>query len=97
MEVAMPTVKDVEVRKPAAEQAGTCKGWPIWTCDVSEFDWDYTQTEKCLILEGEVTVSDRPESGQSVSFGPGDFVKFPVGLKCVWKVTEPVRKHYNFE
>jgi uncharacterized cupin superfamily protein len=97
MEVAMPTVKDVEVRKPAEDEADTYKGWPIWTCDVSEFDWDYTQTEKCLILEGKVTVADRPESGESVSFGPGDYVMFPVGLKCVWKVTEPVRKHYNFE
>jgi uncharacterized cupin superfamily protein len=52
--------------------------------------------ETCLILEGSVEVSDRPESGESVSFGPGDLVRFPVGLKCVWKVKEPVKKHYNF-
>ena len=92
----MPTVKDVQVRKPADDEAAQCKNWPIWTCETSEFDWDYTQTETCLLLEGAVTVSDRPDSGESVAFGPGDLVVFPVGLKCVWKVEQPVRKHYNF-
>ena len=93
----MPTVNDVKVTKPTEDQTNTSKNWPIWTCDTSQFDWDYTQTEHCLILEGEVTVTDRPESGQSVTFGPGDYVSFPVGLQCIWKVTKPVKKHYNFE
>jgi len=92
----MPTVKDVVVRKPAETEAAECKSWPIWTCDPSQFDWDYTQTETCLVLQGSVTVTDRPDSGQSVTFGPGDLVVFPVGLQCVWKITEAVRKHYNF-
>ncbi|HOK78766.1 MAG TPA: cupin domain-containing protein, partial [Verrucomicrobiota bacterium] len=34
--------------------------------------------------------------GKSVSFGKGDLVVFPQGLSCVWKVAEPVRKHYRF-
>ncbi len=92
----MPTVKDVQVRKPSDEEARQCKTWDTWGCDVSEFPWDYTQTETCLILEGKVTVTDRPAGAESVTFGPGDLVVFPVGLKCIWKVTEPVRKHYNF-
>ena len=92
----MPTAKDVQVRKPTDDEAAQCRGWPIWTCETSEFNWDYTQTETCLLLEGAVTVSDRPDGGESVSFGPGDLVVFPVGLKCVWKVEQPVRKHYNF-
>ena len=50
------------------------KSWPIWTCEASVFDWDYTQSETCLVLEGEVTVTDRPEGAVSVSFGPGDLV-----------------------
>ena len=93
----MPTVNDVIVNKPEQDQTDECTKWPIWSCGVSEFDWEYTQMEKCLILEGGVTVTDRPDSGQAVSFGPGDYVVFPVGLKCVWKVTAPVKKHYNFE
>ena len=91
----MPNIKDVIVRKPTDEEAKTCSSWPIWTCDVSEFDWSYDQTETCLVLEGEVTVSDS-DGTESVTFGPGDLVVFPVGLDCVWKVTTPVRKHYNF-
>ncbi len=96
MEVKLPTVKDVVVRKPTETETDQCKNWPIWTAQQSIFDWDYTQTETCLVLEGSVTVSDRPDSGQSVSFGPGDLVVFPVGLKCVWQITEAVKKHYNF-
>jgi hypothetical protein len=93
----MPTIKDVIVRKPTEKEAKVCRSWPIWTCGVSTFEWEYTQTEKCLILEGKVTVRDLPDSGQSVSFGPGDYVQFPNGLKCVWHVTEPVKKHYDFK
>ena len=92
----MPTVKDVSIQKPTDDEIAKCKSWPIWTCEPSRFDWDYTQTETCLILEGSVDVSDRPDGGESVSFGPGDMVRFPVGLKCVWNVKEAVKKHYNF-
>ena len=31
--------------------------WPIWTCEVSEFPWQYDVEESCLILEGEVYVA----------------------------------------
>lgn len=92
----MLTVKDVVVRKPDEDEVAQCKAWPTWTSEPSEFDWDYTQTETCLILEGSVTVCDRPDSGQEVSFGPGDLVVFPSGLKCVWKISGAVKKHYNF-
>jgi len=67
--------------------------WPIWSCGVSEFDWEYDQQESCLLLEGEVEVSSDIET---VSFGAGDFVVFPKGLRCRWKVAKPVRKHYSF-
>lgn len=67
--------------------------WPIWSCEVSRFDWSYDATEECLLLEGKVTVETEYET---VTFGAGDFVTFPAGLSCVWDVKEPVRKHYNF-
>ncbi len=67
--------------------------WPIWTCEVSEFDWEYDQQESCLLLEGDVEVKSDFET---VKFGGGDFVVFPKGLKCKWKVIKPVRKHYSF-
>ena len=67
--------------------------WPIWKCDVSEFDWEYDQQESCLLLEGDVEVKTDFET---VNFSGGDFVVFPRGLKCSWKVTRPVRKYYSF-
>ena len=89
----MPTVKDVIVRKPTTDEMSTCQGWPIWEAEPSRFDWSYTETETCLIIEGEVTVKD---GESSVSFGEGDFVVFPVGLNCVWDIKKAVKKYYNF-
>ena len=67
--------------------------WPIWSCEMSEFDWEYDDKESCYLLEGEVEVST---SLETVKFSSGDFVVFPKGLKCRWKVIKPVRKHYTF-
>ena len=67
--------------------------WPIWSCQISEFDWEYDDKESCYLLEGEVKVSTPLET---VKFCGGDFVVFPKGLKCRWKVIMPVRKHYTF-
>ncbi len=89
----MPTVKDVIVKKPSEDEAQTCKVWPIWKCQPSSFDWAYTEKETCLLLEGEVTVSD---GNDSVSFGAGDLVVFPQDLECTWNVKQAVTKHYNF-
>tara|TARA_B100000700_G_scaffold326056_1_gene436528 strand:+ start:6530 stop:6805 length:276 start_codon:yes stop_codon:yes gene_type:complete len=70
------------------------KNWPIWTCESSSFDWTYDDQETCLLLEGKVTVTT--EGGKSVTFGSGDLVVFPAGMKCRWDVHESVRKHYRF-
>jgi len=89
----MPTIKDVIVKKPSEDETQTCKAWPIWKCQPSSFDWAYTEKETCLLLEGEVTVSD---GNDSVSFGAGDLVVFPQDLECTWNVKQAVTKHYNF-
>lgn len=91
----MPTVKDIVISKPAEDKIAEYESWPIWSCQESVFDWDYTQTETCLILQGKVTVKDR-QGDDSISFGPGDLVVFPLDLKCIWQIEEPVKKHYNF-
>lgn len=69
------------------------KTWPVWECEPSTFDWEYSEKETCYIIEGKVTVTSE---GQEVTFGTGDMVVFPQGLKCVWKIEEAVRKHYKF-
>ncbi len=69
--------------------------WPVWTKEVSEFDWEYDQTETCYLVEGEAIIT--PETGDAVTIVAGDLVTFPKGLKCRWKITQPVEKHYRFE
>jgi len=61
---------------------------------VSEFPWEYIEQESCYILEGQVDITT--EDGEIVSIGPRDFVIFPRGLKCEWKVRQSVLKHFSF-
>jgi uncharacterized cupin superfamily protein len=86
----------IHVEKPTEEKLMELKvrSWPVWEKDVSEFPWEYDETETCYILEGEAIVT--PDSGKPVKFGKGDFVVFSDGLKCVWKINAPIRKHYKF-
>lgn len=69
------------------------RNWPIWTKEASEFDWYYDSQEQCLFLEGKVIVKTNEGDCE---INKGDFVTFPQGLECVWKVLEPVKKHYRF-
>jgi uncharacterized cupin superfamily protein len=71
------------------------KLWEIWEKEKSIFDWSYSETETCFILDGEVEVTDS-ETGEKLEFKKGDLVQFPKGLKCVWNVMKPIRKYYNF-
>ena len=81
------------VRKPTETEKNEMQSYSKWGCDISEFDWYYDSEEVCLLIEGEVIVE---YDGGSVSFGAGDYVTFPKGLSCVWKVTKPVKKYYFF-
>ena len=68
--------------------------WSVWEKDVSQFDWIYDEKEVCDILTGRAVVI--PKNGESVEFSAGDLVTFQKGLKCVWDIKEPIRKHYQF-
>ena len=87
MKIEVRKINDSEIAKKDV------LAWPLWACEVSEFDWEYDQKESCLLLEGEVEVKSAFET---VKFGGGDFVVFPKGLKCKWRVIKPVRKYYSF-
>ena len=82
MEIIIEKKEDAELKKRGVYT------WPIWEKEISEFDWSYDSTEECLLLEGEVEV-EMPD-GSKVEFSRGDFVTFPKGLSCKWKVKEPV-------
>lgn len=85
---------DIIVKKATEAEKAAMQSKPVWECGVSEFDWYYDSEETCVLIEGEVTVE---YNGGSVSFSSGDYVVFPQGLSCVWKVTKPVKKHYMFK
>lgn len=84
----------IEIRKPTPEEADAAKAWKIWTCQPSSFEWGYSQTETCLMLEGRAKVE---AMGREFVFEAGDWVVFPKGLACRWHVIEAVKKHYVFD
>jgi len=84
----------IKVEKPTDEQVEDAKTWAVWEKEVSEFPWEYNAQEQFLVVEGKAQVT--PDGGEAVSFGAGDFVTMPSGLKCTWKVIEPIKKHYRF-
>jgi uncharacterized protein len=88
----MPTVIKEQLSQKEIDELGVMQ-WPIWTKEVSRFDWTYDGTEQCLFLEGDVIVET--EDG-NFHLQPGDFVTFEAGLSCVWDIKKPVKKHYNF-
>jgi uncharacterized cupin superfamily protein len=86
----------IKVEKPTDDfvEKNNIRNWPIWTKEASEFPWTCDEKESCLILEGQVFVT--PEGGEPVEINAGDYVEFPRGMRCVWKITKDIRKHYNF-
>ena len=70
------------------------ESWSIWECEPSRFNWTYDEEEHCFIINGRVTVIG-PDN--TVEIEPGDYVIFPKGLKCIWEVHEPIKKHYTFK
>ncbi|MBD3163889.1 DUF861 domain-containing protein [Candidatus Woesearchaeota archaeon] len=81
------------IKKPTEEEKKEAEGWPIWEKEESEFPWEYSEKETCLILKGEVDISN--EEGK-FHFSAGDYVEFPQGMKCTWKINKAVKKHYRF-
>ena len=68
------------------------RSWSTWSCDKSEFPWEYSEQETCYLIEGQVDVTS--ESGEKVSIGAGDYIIFPQGLKCTWNVHQGIYKHF---
>jgi uncharacterized cupin superfamily protein len=69
--------------------------WPTWQKEVSTFDWVFPEKEVAYIIEGECLIT--PIGGTPVSFGKGDLVTFPAGIKAVWEVKKPLHKHYKLD
>lgn len=84
-------------RNPQAsrlETLGVSK-WSTWSKEVSVFQWHFLEQEIAYILEGECVIT--PTDGAPVTFGKGDLVTFPAGMKCTWEVKQPLHKHYQLD
>ena len=88
-------MEKISIRKMTSEEVENSgiSSWPVWTKEVSRFDWTYSGNEECYIIEGEFYVET--DEGE-VHVKPGDFVTFKDGLKCTWDIKVPVKKYYNF-
>ena len=86
---------EMEIKKMSYEEAQKqgITNWPVWTKEISRFDWEYDMEEHCYILEGKVIIETENGNHEVVA---GDYVIFPKVLKCVWDIKEGIRKHYNF-
>jgi len=82
----------IVVRKPTKQEIELAKTWPIWSKEKSTFLWEYNEKEICMIIKGRAKVTYH---GGSTEFGEGDFVIFPKGLKCTWKIIEDIKKYYQ--
>lgn len=83
----------MKVKKPSKNEIDTTESWGAWSKGPSEFPWSYDEKETCYILEGNASVSD--SEGNTIKFGPGDWVEFEEGLECTWKIDNTIRKRYK--
>jgi uncharacterized protein len=83
----------IEVRKPTQEEIESTRNWPTWTKEVSEFPWSYEEKETCFILTGSAEVEGK--DGSKATFSAGDWVVFPKGLECTWRIFDSIEKKYK--
>jgi len=77
---------------PMKLEAMYVESWPVWSKEVSTFEWTYERKETAYILAGEAVVT--PKDGEPVTIRARDLVNFAKGLECTWEIRVPVRKHY---
>ena len=66
----------------------------LWECTAGDFTAERDgYTEICTILSGRVTIE--VEGTEPEEFGPGDVMVMPSGWSGVWRVHEPLRKHFT--
>jgi uncharacterized cupin superfamily protein len=90
--VFMDRIKVERITEEDVKKRGI-SSWGVWEKEPSEFDWEYTSEEHCYIIEGKARISTVKGD---IEIEEGDFVIFPVGLKCRWKVEKGIRKYYDF-
>ena len=88
----MDKIKVEQMDSDEVEKRGI-SSWGIWEKEPSKFDWEYTSEEQCYIINGKAEIETKDDV---IEIKQGDFVVFPVGLRCKWNVKESIKKYYNF-
>ena len=70
------------------------RSWSTWSCDKSDFPWEYSERETCYIIEGQVDVEI--VMVYTVSFCVRDCGSFDQGGSCTWHVHQGIYKHFAF-
>lgn len=64
----------------------------FWAAQPGRADIHYTKDEMCVLIEGEVRLTDA--AGHVETYVAGDTFMIPKGFKGVWETVRPVRKFY---
>lgn len=104
---AQPMCSLISVTTPSAAAAEAATAWPVWSCaawpdpagQFQESEWwtarEGAIEERCLIIEGRATLF-LDGGAAPLTICKGDWVVFRKGFSCIWKVEEPISKHYNY-
>jgi len=66
----------------------------VWECAPCKEVFDaYPVNEMMTILAGSVTLTNS-DDGSSETFTAGDTFFVPKGTRCIWEITETLRKYY---
>ena len=65
----------------------------VWECAPCREEIEsYPANEMMSVISGSVTLTDA--DGQTQTFTAGDTFFIPQGTKCIWEITETLRKFY---
>jgi uncharacterized protein len=77
---------------PLKHQSGERMFVGEWRCSVGAWRVAYEEWEYCRVLDGACEVT--PEGGAAQRFSVGEAFVLEPGFKGVWRVLEPMRKHF---
>ena len=63
-----------------------------WEATPGSYHATYTSYEFVHLIEGRLTITE--DGGEPVLLGPGDAFVVEAGFTGVWRIEEPVRKHF---
>lgn len=86
-----PDDKPTTATKDYADPTGALTSG-VWRSKPRRIEVAYTKDEFCLLIEGEVRLTDA--EGRTEIYRAGDAFMVPAGFKGIWDMPVPVAKYY---